>query len=105
MTTLWRIDGQKLAPVPDSRLDEERNLEDWIEIDPKILDPDVLIIGRQVDTGFGRIDLLGIRSDGSLLIIELKRDKTPREVIAQVLEYACWAAKQNTTRVCTQIVS
>ena len=39
-----------------------------------------MLIGRQVRTGFGGIiDLLAIAPDGSLVLIELKRDKTPRE--------------------------
>lgn len=36
-------------------------------------------------------DLLGIDKEGNLVIIELKKGRTPREVIAQLLEYAAWA--------------
>ena len=37
-------------------------------------------IGWQVRTSFGGIiDLLAINPDGSLVLIELKRDKTPRD--------------------------
>ena len=36
-------------------------------------------------------DLLGIDSEGNLVIVELKRDKAPKEVVAQLLEYAAWA--------------
>ena len=28
--------------------------------------------------------------DGDLIIVELKRDKTPRDVVAQFLDYASW---------------
>ena len=35
-------------------------------------------------------DLLAIAPDGSLVLIELKRDKTPREIVAQSLDYASW---------------
>ncbi|VVM72365.1 hypothetical protein PS645_01829 [Pseudomonas fluorescens] len=38
----------------------------------------------------GRIDLLAIAPDGALVLIELKRDRTPREVVAQTLDYAAW---------------
>jgi RecB family endonuclease NucS len=48
-----------------------------------------MLIGRQQDTGFGgRIDLLAIAPDGALVLIEIKRDRTPREVVAQALDYA-----------------
>lgn len=50
-----------------------------------------MLIGRQEDTGFGgRTDLLAIASDGSLVLIELKRDRTPREVVAQSLDDGGW---------------
>lgn len=53
-----------------------------------------MLIGRQEDTGFGgRIDLLAVAPDGSLVLVELKRDRTPREVVAQALDYACWVAR------------
>ncbi|KLK93935.1 hypothetical protein AA309_05490 [Microvirga vignae] len=99
MTSLWRVDSGRLIPVTKSKLDTERQLEEWIERDPTMLDPDLMIIGRQVETGFGRIDLLGVASDGSLRVIELKRDRTPREVIAQVLDYASWVTKLTTPDV------
>jgi hypothetical protein len=50
-----------------------------------------MIIGRQENTGFGgRIDLLAIAPDGTLILIELKRGRTPREVVAQAIDYATW---------------
>lgn len=53
-----------------------------------------MLIGRQQATGFGgRIDLLAVAPDGSLVLIELKRDRTPREVVAQALHYAGWVEK------------
>lgn len=49
------------------------------------------MIGRQIPTAFGgRIDILTMDIDGNLCVIELKRDKIPREVVAQVLDYASW---------------
>jgi hypothetical protein len=51
-----------------------------------------MIIGRQEDTGHGgRIDLLALAPDGALILIELERAKTPREAVAQALDYAGWA--------------
>lgn len=50
-----------------------------------------MLIGRQEDTGHGgRIDLLAIAPDGAPVLIELKGGRTPREVVAQALEYASW---------------
>ena len=50
-----------------------------------------MVIGRQIETDFGGIiDLLCLDKNGDTVIIELKRDKTPRDITAQVLDYASW---------------
>lgn len=87
----WKIENEKLVEIEKAKLDTEERLENWIEKDPSILGIDALIIGRQVATEHGgRIDLLGINNQGELIILKLKRDKTPREIVAQVLDYASW---------------
>ncbi len=48
--------------------------------------------GTDTDIG-GRVDLVAIAPDGSLVLIELKRDRTPREVAAQAIDYASWLEK------------
>lgn len=58
---------------------------------PRILSDTWLIIGQQVLTRHGGyIDLLGIDANGSLVIVELKKAKTPRDVVAQAIDYASW---------------
>ncbi|MGH7488878.1 MAG: endonuclease NucS domain-containing protein, partial [bacterium] len=87
---IWRIDGDTKRVVP-ARMDREDRLETILHGDVSILGLEVLVIGRQVITNFGkRIDLLAIDANGDLVIIELKRDRTPREVVAQLLDYASW---------------
>lgn len=72
----------------------EKRLEDWIEADISIAAEDVLLLGRQVATSYGtQLDLLGIDARGDLVIIELKRDQTLRETVAQGIEYAAWASR------------
>ena len=52
---------------------------------------DLLIIGRQVQTGFGGvIDLLALDAEGRVHVVELKRARTPRDVVAQTLDYGSW---------------
>lgn len=56
---------------------------------PRLLSEEWMLIGRQESTELGgRIDLLAIAPDASLVLIELKRDRTPRDVVAQALDYA-----------------
>jgi RecB family endonuclease NucS len=59
---------------------EEAILEDWLESNPDgiVEDGRILIIGRQVVINFGGfIDLLGLDRKGDVVVVELKRDRTP----------------------------
>lgn len=91
---LWRIDQEKLKHIPQQKLDMESRLEKWIRDDVGLISDDLLIIGQQVPTAYGgSIDLLAIDPMGNLIILELKRDKTPRDIVAQILDYASWVEK------------
>jgi len=96
---IWRV-GQTPTPLNTTRLTSEQQLEDMIVRDPRILSSEWMLIGRQERTNDGgRIDLLAIAPDGSLVLIELKRDRTPREVVAQALDYASWVAELTPERL------
>src|SRR5204863_8340435 len=89
---LWRVDGEQVEQVPRGAIASEERLEEIIEAKIDILGLGNLFhIGRQVITDFGkRVDLLAIDGQGDLHVIELKKDRTPREVVAQALEYGFW---------------
>jgi hypothetical protein len=88
---LWRVDGGKPVKLTATGVPLESQLETMIEADPAILGTPLLLIGRQVPTDFGKfIDLLAVDDEGNLHVLELKRDKTPREVVAQALDYGSW---------------
>ncbi|MHB8891192.1 MAG: nuclease [Candidatus Limnocylindrales bacterium] len=87
---IWRVDAVPV-PLPDAALPSEKSLEDIIVAAPPVLSDEWMLIGRQEPTGYGgRVDLLAIAPDAALVLIELKRDRTPREVVAQALDYASW---------------
>lgn len=70
---------------------KEIDLEILLENNPEYFfeNSKILIIGRQVTTNLNTfIDLIGIDELGNTVVIELKRDKTPRDTIAQLIEYA-----------------
>lgn len=89
--------------VKSDSIDYECYFESWLENSPSLLFDDeddgntVLWIGRQVTANVGDVgkfpDLIGIDASGDLVIVELKKGKTPREVIAQILEYAAWGCQ------------
>src|SRR4051794_36614048 len=85
---LWRVDGEAPQRIRSTGIELEAQLEKLIELDPAILGDPLLLIGRQVATSPGGfVDLLAIDAEGNLHVLELKRDRTPRDVIAQVLDY------------------
>lgn len=94
MVRRWN-DGTTLHEQERVILDSERRLEDWLVLDLSLLGEELLLIDRQVRTVGGPLDILAIDADGKLVIAELKRDRTPREVIAQILDYASWVCERS----------
>jgi len=89
---IWKIhDDEQLIEIKQSKLNLEERIESWLEKDISILSNDLMVIGRQVETAFGGIiDLLCLDRKGDAVVVELKRDKTPRDISAQTLDYASW---------------
>ena len=82
-TQIWTVSAQPML-LKNARLTSEQWLEDMIVATPALLSDDWMLIGRQESTGQGgRVDLLALAPDASLVLIELKRERTPREVVAQ----------------------
>jgi len=88
---IWRMIDDKPQRLESSPLESEARLEEMIVKDPALIGTNLLIIGQQVKSAYGGvIDLLAIDADGRVHVLELKRDKTPRDVVAQTLDYASW---------------
>jgi len=88
----WEIIDGKLGAINSTLAEngrkETEHLEEWIKTQTDILGTDILIIGQQVYTKSGPLDFLGIDNNGNLVIVELKRDKLARVVLAQAIDYA-----------------
>ena len=96
---IWTVSDQP-APLVTTTINSEQQLEEMILRAPRILSNEWMLIGRQEPTGLGgRIDLLAIAPDASLVLIELKRDRTPREIVAQALDYASWVEQLTAEKI------
>ncbi len=95
----------KLIPYREKKFEQikqEADLEDILENNSEYFfeDSNILIIGRQVTTNLNTfIDLLGIDKYGNTVVVELKRGRTPRETVAQVLEYASFVESLDYTQL------
>ncbi len=78
--------------------DTESLLESLLVDSPRLLMEGLTLIGRQVPTEGGPLDLLGVDQDGRLVVFELKRGTLTREAVAQVLDYASDLAAMDTDR-------
>ncbi len=92
---LFTLDEKgKMIPYKEIKFKDENresNLETLLETNPEYFfeGSKILIIGRQITTNLNSfMDLLGIDKTGNSVVVELKRNKTPRDTIAQLLEYA-----------------
>ena len=97
---LFRIDpktreSESITEVEFAQLgfQERRDIQEWVAANPSILGEDLLIIGKEF-SGFDRtnerLDLLAIDADGTLVIIELKRDDTGADAHWQAIKYASY---------------
>ena len=66
---MWEVTPQNtLSEISSNEISLEERLEDWLASDISMLDPDLLVIGRQVRTDFGgEIDLLCMDIRGATL--------------------------------------
>ncbi|MBB4212774.1 hypothetical protein EV659_1172 [Rhodothalassium salexigens DSM 2132] len=100
MTRLFQIEANKLIESRRKPLDFEAKIESWVASDLSLIGVDGVVIGRQVSTDHGKqIDILAMDQGGNLIIVELKRDKSPRDIVAQVLDYASWVCRLTTNDV------
>lgn len=91
---LWRMESEGLRPLRGGVMPSEREFHDYLKRDPSLLGEPLLVIGSEVVTAFGgRLDLLAVDADANLHVLELKRDRTPREVVAQILDYGSWVSE------------
>lgn len=90
---IWELDETTKAArrlEETARAETEALLEDVFVRNPSLLMPGLELVGRQMRTSNGALDLLGVDSEGRLVVFELKRGTLTREAVAQAVDYASW---------------
>lgn len=87
--------------LSEAGLKERQHLQEWVIAHPEVLGVDVRIVAFEFGKWSGssggieldRLDVLGLDADGTLVVVELKRDKAPDTVEMQALKYAALVSR------------
>lgn len=103
---LFTVSGSTASPaapitLAEAGLRERSDLQEWVLAHPSILGPDVMVVTFEFDRWWAaggdrerdRLDVLGIDSDGRLVVAELKRDRAPETVEMQAIKYSAMASR------------
>ncbi len=85
----------KLSPTDFSSMDlkERYDIQEWIEKTPELLGEDFLIINKELSLPTGsRLDLLALDKKARLVIIEVKRDESGKDVDWQAVKYSSFCS-------------
>lgn len=103
MSKLFIVEGNQTKVLDQQAFDNEKLLQDVVERFPEVIALEDLgvkepfiVIGREVATLAGYIDVLCMDGDGVLTVIETKlarNSQIRREVVGQVLEYVAQLSK------------
>jgi len=103
---VYTVQGATATPaVPitlaEAGLRERDDLQEWVLAHPEILGTEVMVVtfefGRWRSSSGARerdrLDVLGLDTEGRLVVAELKRDRAPETVEMQAIKYAALASR------------
>ena len=101
---IWTLDGAKATPLGSiSEVESEEILEDRLVDNPALLMDGLTLVGRQLWTEGGYLDLLGVDKNGKLVVFEIKREMLRRTAVAQVIDYASDLERMDWGNLCSLI--
>ena len=101
-----------LTTLEAAGLLERQHLQEWVIAHPEVLGPGVKVVAVEFD-GFVsagtplrlRLDILGLGTDGRLVVAELKRGYVPDTVDMQVIQYAAMVSRFDAETLATVYAS
>ena len=95
MAGIWTKAGTDWKPAAPQPFPDEATLQEMVAENPNLLplagSPRLIVLGREVQVGNGKVDVLAVEPTGRPAIVEVKLRKNPdapRAVVAQILAYA-----------------
>jgi len=107
---MYKVDIQnkkliQMSPTSfhNENLKERYDIQEWIEKNPEIIENELLIIGKEVILPSDiRLDLLALDKKSNLVILELKRDESGKDVAWQAIKYASYCSNFSPTDIFRQ---
>ncbi len=87
---VWDVTTGKPQRLTHGIVDLEKHLEDWVVYDPSMVQIGLIIVGRQLKTDAGILDLLAIDKAGHWAVIEVKRGTVSDQTVTQAIRYASY---------------
>ncbi len=85
------------------KLKERYDIQEWIEKNSEIIESNLLIIGKEVPLPSDiRLDLLAIDKKSNLVVLELKRDDSGKNVDWQAIKYASYCSNMTQEEIFKQ---
>lgn len=103
---VYRITKQAIEALPETTfpqrgIKEREDLQRLLRTNISVVDPDVLVIAEEFaewEDSKRRIDLLGVDTNGNLVVIELKRDEDGGHMELQAIRYAAMVSGMRFSR-------
>ena len=86
-----------MCPFKKMEVNEEREIESFIIRNPDQLEDGLKILGHQVETDRGPLDVLAVDRNETLAVIEIKRDEADTHALVQALDYYDWVFENRAT--------
>ena len=97
-----RAQAAQPVTLAEAGLRERSDLQEWVLAHPDMLGAGVMVVAFEFDRWRAgasgererdRLDVLGLDTDGRLVVAELKRDRAPETVNMQAIKYAAMASR------------
>jgi len=84
---LYFIKACKLASTKLVVIGTEEDIARMIASNPRAIHPDAELVGREVTTPYGKIDVLLRTRDGKLIVVEVKNERAGISAVSQLKRY------------------